>query len=147
MSTINGFPLNESSFKDFFHIDPNLRYTGDGTVCIYFSIKSTMTEGIANITNELIIKDFLKDTETYIKSYDFNTFSTLTMGGVIVNWTIVLLVKNLLPLIHSKKMILALMLSKKLHSIEVEHSFMTSFQVQARDDEASFPWCLMYFGK
>jgi hypothetical protein len=82
MSSITRFPHDETSFKDFFHVDPNLRPNGDGTVFIYFSIESSMTEGIANITNDPMIKDYLKSVRTYIKSYDFDTFMTLTIGSL-----------------------------------------------------------------
>jgi hypothetical protein len=47
LPNVNFFPHDEFSFKDFFHIDPNLRSNGDGTVFTYFSNESSMTEGIA----------------------------------------------------------------------------------------------------
>jgi hypothetical protein len=50
MTSISGYPKDDTAFKEFFHIDNNRHSNGGQTFFVYFSIQSTATEGITNIT-------------------------------------------------------------------------------------------------
>jgi hypothetical protein len=82
MTSIASFPPDDRQVKEFFHIDHKQRADGATTFFVYFSIDSTVTEGISNITDNHPIAQFLKNNHVYFQSYDFNSFSTIILGSL-----------------------------------------------------------------
>jgi hypothetical protein len=82
ITSISGFPDDDKTLKEFFHIDNKFRPNGGQSFFVYFSIESATTEGISNITDNHPIAQFLKENHVYFQPHDFNTFQTIILGSL-----------------------------------------------------------------